>query len=60
MATRVWNVNATRIITPESETTMANRAHSTITNFDGGSHSTLISHPDAVTAVIDAAIASVH
>jgi pimeloyl-ACP methyl ester carboxylesterase len=48
------------IITPESETAMATRAHSTITTFDGGSHLTLISHPDAVTAVIDSAIASVH
>jgi pimeloyl-ACP methyl ester carboxylesterase len=49
-----------RIITPASETAMANRAHSTITTFDGGSHLSLISHPDAVTAVIDSAIASVH
>jgi pimeloyl-ACP methyl ester carboxylesterase len=39
---------------------MANRAHSVITTFDGGSHLTLISHPEAVTAVIDSAIASVH
>jgi pimeloyl-ACP methyl ester carboxylesterase len=39
---------------------MAHRAHSTITTFDGGSHLTLISHPDAVTAVIDSAIASLH
>ena len=31
---------------------MATRAHSTVTEFDGGSHLTLISHPDAVTAVI--------
>jgi len=49
-----------RIITPASEEMMAHRAHSTITTFDGGSHLTLISHPDAVTAVIDSAIASVH
>jgi pimeloyl-ACP methyl ester carboxylesterase len=49
-----------QIITPTSETAMANRAHSTITDFDGGSHLTLISHPDAVTAVINSAIASVH
>ncbi|MCW2512611.1 MAG: alpha/beta hydrolase [Mycobacterium sp.] len=48
------------IITPSSETAMANRAHSTITTFDGGSHLTLISHPEAVTAVIDSAIASLH
>jgi hypothetical protein len=39
---------------------MANRAHSTIVDFGGGSHLTLISHPDAVTAVINSAIASVH
>ena len=31
---------------------MAARAHSTVTEFDGGSHLTLISHPDAETAVI--------
>jgi pimeloyl-ACP methyl ester carboxylesterase len=49
-----------QIITPTSETAMANRAHSKITNVQGGSHLTLISHPDAVTAVIDQAIASVH
>jgi pimeloyl-ACP methyl ester carboxylesterase len=48
------------IITPSSETAMANRAHSTTTTFDGGSHLTLISHPEAVTAVIDSAIASLH
>ena len=49
-----------RIITPTSEKAMAERAHSHVTVFDGGSHLTLISHPDAVTAVIDEAIASVH
>jgi pimeloyl-ACP methyl ester carboxylesterase len=49
-----------RIITPTSEKAMAARAHSTVTVFDGGSHLTLISHPDAVTAVIDQAIDSVH
>ncbi len=48
-----------QIITPTSETAMATRAHSQITTFDGGSHLTLISHPDAVTAVIDQAIGSV-
>jgi pimeloyl-ACP methyl ester carboxylesterase len=41
-----------QIITPTSERAMATRAHSTITEFDGGSHLTLISHPEAVTAVI--------
>ena len=39
---------------------MAERAHSHVTIFDGGSHLTLISHPDAVTAVIQQAIDSVH
>jgi pimeloyl-ACP methyl ester carboxylesterase len=48
-----------QIITPTSEKAMAERAHSHVTVFDGGSHLTLISHPDAVTAVIDQAIASV-
>lgn len=41
-----------QIITPTSERAMAARAHSTVTEFDGGSHLTLVSHPDAVTAVI--------
>ncbi|CNI60908.1 alpha/beta hydrolase [Mycobacterium tuberculosis] len=35
---------------------MANRAGSDVTVFDGGSHLTLISHPGAVTAVIQKAI----
>lgn len=41
-----------QIITPTSEEAMAARAGSQVTRFDGGSHLTLISHPDAVTAVI--------
>lgn len=49
-----------QIITPTSERNMAERAHSHVTEFDGGSHLTLISHPEAVTAVIQAAIDSVH
>ncbi|WP_267306853.1 alpha/beta fold hydrolase [Mycobacterium barrassiae] len=49
-----------QIITPTSEKAMAERAHSHVTVFDGGSHLTLISHPDAVTDVIEEAIASVH
>lgn len=49
-----------QIITPTSEKAMAERAKSKVTVFDGGSHLTLISHPDAVTAVIDQAIESVH
>ena len=48
-----------QIITPTSEEAMAQRAHSHITLFPGGSHLTLISHPDAVTAVIEAAAKSV-
>jgi pimeloyl-ACP methyl ester carboxylesterase len=48
-----------QIITPTSEKAMAARAHSHVTVFDGGSHLTLISHPDAVTAVIDQAIDAV-
>ena len=47
-----------QIITPTSERAMAQRAHSTVTEFNGGSHLTLISHPDAVTAVIQSAINS--
>ncbi|MCV7039301.1 alpha/beta hydrolase [Mycolicibacterium moriokaense] len=49
-----------QIITPTSEKAMAERPHSHVTIFDGGSHLTLISHPDAVTDVIEQAIASVH
>jgi hypothetical protein len=37
---------------------MAQRAHSHITDFPGGSHLTLISHPDAVTAVVESAAES--
>jgi len=47
-----------QIITPASELAMAHRAHSHITVFRGGSHLTLISHPNAVTAVITSAICS--
>ena len=49
-----------QIITPTSEMAMAKRAHSRVTVFPGGSHLTLISHPDAVTEVISAAIGSLH
>ena len=48
-----------KIITPTSELAMADRAHSEITLFHGGSHLTLISHPAAVTAVIESAARSV-
>jgi pimeloyl-ACP methyl ester carboxylesterase len=47
-----------QIITAASELSMARRAHSHITLFHGGSHLTLISHPNAVTEVIASAIAS--
>jgi len=47
-----------QIITTTSEMAMAKRAHSRITLSRGGSHLTLISHPDAVTEVISAAIDS--
>jgi len=47
-----------QIITPASELAMAHRAHSHITMFHRGSHLTLISHPNAVTAVIASAICS--
>jgi pimeloyl-ACP methyl ester carboxylesterase len=48
-----------QIITPTSERAMAARAHSQVTIFDGGSHLTLVSHPDAVTAVIMSAVNAV-
>jgi pimeloyl-ACP methyl ester carboxylesterase len=47
-----------QIITAASELAMAKRAGSHITTFDGGSHLTLISHPNAVTQVIASAICS--
>jgi pimeloyl-ACP methyl ester carboxylesterase len=47
-----------QIITAASELAMAHRAHSHITIFRGGSHLTLISHPNAVTAVIASAVCS--
>jgi pimeloyl-ACP methyl ester carboxylesterase len=48
-----------QVITPNSENSMADRAHSQTTHFNGGSHLTLVSHPEAVTQVIESAIASV-
>ncbi|MGW5201017.1 alpha/beta hydrolase [Streptomyces spiralis] len=48
-----------RIITPQSEERMARRARSKTTVFRGGSHLTLISHPDAVAKVISTAARSV-
>lgn len=49
-----------QIVTEASELKMAHRAHSHITMFRGGSHLTLISDPNAVTAVITSAICSRH
>jgi pimeloyl-ACP methyl ester carboxylesterase len=51
--------SADQILTEESKLFMANRAHSHVTVFQGGSHVTLISHPEAVTATIASAITSV-
>ncbi|MGR6919174.1 alpha/beta hydrolase [[Actinomadura] parvosata] len=48
-----------RIITPASQLSMAKRARSKVTKFAGGSHLTLVSHPDAVTSVIASAVCSV-
>lgn len=47
------------IITPDSQRMMARRAGSTVTEFDGGSHLTLVSDPEAVVEVIRDAICSV-
>ena len=47
-----------QIITPQSLLSMAHRAHSHITVFNGGSHVTLVSHPTAVTAVIHNALST--
>ena len=44
------------IITPASQLAMARRARARVTTFRGGSHLTLISHPEAVAAVIASAI----
>ena len=46
---------ADQIITPQSQLMMAHRAHARILLVPGGSHLTLISHPDAVTQQILAA-----
>jgi pimeloyl-ACP methyl ester carboxylesterase len=47
-----------QIITAQSELAMAHRAHSHITIFQGGSHLTLVSNPQAVTNVILSAVCS--
>lgn len=46
------------IITAASKQFMAHRAGAAVTVFDGGSHLSLISHPEAVAAVIESAAAA--
>jgi pimeloyl-ACP methyl ester carboxylesterase len=48
-----------QIITPAAKEFMARRANAQVTMFDGGSHLTLISHPDVVTTVIEQAAIAV-
>jgi pimeloyl-ACP methyl ester carboxylesterase len=48
-----------QIITPASKQFMARRAGATVVTFDGGSHLSLISHPEAVAAVIESAAAAI-
>ena len=48
-----------QIITPAAKQSMAQRAHAQVTTFQGGSHLTLVSHPDAVTAVIESAVTAI-
>jgi pimeloyl-ACP methyl ester carboxylesterase len=52
-----WYVigTADKIITPESQISMARRAHAKVMSVPGGSHLTLISHPQPVTDQILAA-----
>ncbi|GAB1818000.1 alpha/beta hydrolase [Herbidospora sp. RD11066] len=55
-----WYFIATgdKIIVPESQRAMAKRAKSKVTEFKGGSHLALVSHPEAVSHVIEDAICS--
>ena len=55
-----WSFISTgdQIITPQSLLAMAHRAHSRVTIFTGGSHVTLVSHPDAVTEVVGKALSA--
>ncbi|WP_432841056.1 alpha/beta hydrolase [Dactylosporangium sp. CA-092794] len=58
-----WSVigTADRIITPESQATMAARAKSSVLRVPGGSHLTLISHPEPVVdQILAAARATCH
>jgi pimeloyl-ACP methyl ester carboxylesterase len=56
-----WSFISTgdRIISEQSKKEMATRAGSQVTVFDGGSHLSLISHPGAVTKIIEQAAGSV-
>lgn len=58
---RSWAFVSTgdQIITSASKHSMAQRAGAHITTYEGGSHLTLISHPDAVAAVIESAVVDV-
>lgn len=48
-----------RIISPASKQFMAQRANAHTTTYQGGSHLSLVSHPEAVMATIAAAVAAV-
>jgi pimeloyl-ACP methyl ester carboxylesterase len=58
---RSWDVIglADRAITPEQQVFMAHRANAPITEIPGASHVSMISHPDAVTRVIEQAATAV-
>jgi pimeloyl-ACP methyl ester carboxylesterase len=56
-----WDVIglADKAITPQQQLFMAHRAHARITEIPGASHVSMISHPDAVTRVIERAATTV-
>jgi pimeloyl-ACP methyl ester carboxylesterase len=56
-----WDVigMADKVITPAQQLMMATRAHAKVTEIPGASHVSMISHPGAVTAVIERAAAAV-
>ena len=49
----------TKVITPAQQMMMATRAHSKVTEIPDASHVSMISHPGAVTAVIERAAKAV-
>ena len=57
---RSWDVIglADQAITPEQQLNMAHRANAQITEIPDASHVSMISHPDAVTRVIEQAAAA--